>query len=466
MELEAAKKVIKKHTLWHSGFSEKAETANRYYRKENDILFLPKKSKDEETPLRNADNRVPSNFYKLQVNQKAAYAFTTPPTFDVDDQAKNDAIKKALGDSFAKKCKALCVQAANTSVGWLHYWRGEDGTFKYEVINSTQIIPVWTKGLEKELLALLRVYNDMDEAGDEYMVYEYWTDTECQTFRRRCDMDLEALERYCIYTVLDPGPGYGQETNTFQHGMGEVPFIFFNNNDEMQPDLKDIKELIDSYDKVFSGFVNDLEDIQEIIFVLTNYGGEAGNPDDIIQEIKRAKLVQVDNNGEGDKSGLSTLAIEIPTEAREKMLNITRKSIFEQGMAIDPDPQNFGNSSGVALGYLYSLLELKTGMMQTEFMISFNRLIRAILRFYHMDAEKIEQTWTRTSVTNDSELADIAQKSVGVVSKRTIVKNHPWVEDPDDEMDRIEEEERHESQNAETYGDAFLKVGDQTDVEE
>lgn len=135
-------------------------------------------------------------------------------------------------------------------------------------------------------------------------------------------------------------------------------------------------------------------------------------------------------------------------------------------MAIDPDPQNFGNSSGVALGYLYSLLELKTGMMQTEFMISFNRLIRAILRFYHMDAEKIEQTWTRTSVTNDSELADIAQKSVGVVSKRTIVKNHPWVEDPDDEMDRIEEEERHESQNAETYGDAFLKVGDQTDVEE
>lgn len=279
-------------------------------------------------------------------------------------------------------------------------------------------------------------------------------------------MDLEALEKYCIYTVLDPGPGYGQETNTFQHEMGEVPFIFFNNNDEMQPDLKDIKELIDSYDKVFSGFVNDLEDIQEIIFILTNYGGEAGNPDDIIQEIKRAKLVQVDNDGEGDKSGLSTLAIEIPTEAREKMLSITRKSIFEQGMAIDPDPQNFGNSSGVALGYLYSLLELKTGMMQTEFIISFNRLIRAILRFYHMDADQIEQTWTRTSVTNDSELADIAQKSVGVISKRTIVKNHPWVEDPDDEMERIEEEEGQESEKTETYGDAFLKVGDQTDGEE
>ena len=38
-------------------------------------------------------------------------------------------------------------------------------------------------------------------------------------------------------------------------------------------DLKNIKPLIDVYCKVFSGFVNDLEDIQEVIFVLTNYGG-------------------------------------------------------------------------------------------------------------------------------------------------------------------------------------------------
>ena len=51
-----------------------------------------------------------------------------------------------------------------------------------------------------------------------------------------------------------------------------MPFIFFSNNDEGTSDLNDIKELIDSYDKIYSGFVNDLEDIQEIIFVLTNYG--------------------------------------------------------------------------------------------------------------------------------------------------------------------------------------------------
>ena len=34
---------------------------------------------------------------------------------------------------------------------------------------------------------------------------------------------------------------------------------------------------------------------------------------------------------DGASGGLSTLTIDIPVEAREKMLQMTRKSIFEQG---------------------------------------------------------------------------------------------------------------------------------------
>lgn len=55
--------------------------------------------------------------------------------------------------------------------------------------------------------------------------------------------------------------------------MGVVPFIPFANNNLQTLDLDNIKKLIDSYDKTYSGFVNDLEDIQQVLFVLTNYGG-------------------------------------------------------------------------------------------------------------------------------------------------------------------------------------------------
>ena len=106
-------------------------------------------------------------------------------------------------------------------------------------------------------------------------------------------------------------------------------------------------------------------------------------------------------------------------------------------MGIDPDPQNFGNSSGVALKFLYSLLELKTGFMETEFRISFNRLIRAILRFYGKTAKMLDQRWTRTSVVNEAERADIAQKSKNVISDETKVRNHPWVENSESELKKL-----------------------------
>lgn len=463
MDLEVAKKLIKNCMEDQASFVPGKEAANRYYRKENDILFnkIDNGDKDAENPLRNADNRVPSNFYKLQVNQKAAYAFTAPPIFDTGNDTANKVIKESLGDAFAKKCKSLCVQAANNAVGWIHYWKSSEGIFKYAVIDSRQILPVWTKALEKELYAVLRLYSDIEEStGEEYIIYEIWTNQECASYRKKKTEKLEEIEQYNQFTIVDIDTMQEEQTNVYPHGFQEVPFVFFNNNDEMQNDLKDIKELIDSYDKIYSGFVNDLEDIQQIIFILTNYGGEEDNALELLKKIKRQKLVQVESDGAEDKSGVSTLSIEIPVEARKEMLITTRKAIFEQGMAIDPDPQNFGNSSGVALSYLYSLLELKTGMMQTEFMISFNRLIRAILQFRGIKVENIIQTWTRTSVSNDAELADIASKSKGIISDKTLLNNHPWVEDAKEEIDQIKKENK---ENMHNFDKAPIKKDDVDD---
>lgn len=166
----------------------------------------------------------------------------------------------------------------------------------------------------------------------------------------------------------------------------------------------------------------------------------------------------LESEGGDDKSGVSTLGIEIPVEARKELLSLLRKAIFEQGQGIDPDPQNFGNSSGVALGYLYSLLELKTGMMETEFRIGFARLVRAICRHYGFGAEFIVQTWTRTSVSNDAELADIATKSKNIISDETILKNHPWVEDPTSEMERLK---RQREENEPNWDEIPIKDGDE-----
>lgn len=459
MELNEAIKLIKKYIPRHTEVVLKTEQAERYYRKENDILKIEKEKIDKERNIRSADNRIPSNFHKLLVNQETAYAFTAPPLFDVGDDNQNKIILKALGDAYAKRCKSLCVNAQNGGLAWIHYWKDEKGEFKYAVISCKQIIPIWSSDLLEELYGVIRTYEELDEeTGNNYIVYEVWTAEECCSFRRLIEDKIDSIQAYMQFTIYGCGTGAEDMTNIYVHKNGEVPFIPFFNNEEATNNLLDIKELIDSYDKVLSGFVNDLEDIQQIIMVLTNYSGEADRIGELWEEIKQKKIIMLESEGGDDKSGVSTLGIEIPVEARKELLSLLRKAIFEQGQGIDPDPQNFGNSSGVALGYLYSLLELKTGMMETEFRIGFARLVRAICRHYGFGAEFIVQTWTRTSVSNDAELADIATKSKNIISDETILKNHPWVEDPTSEMERLK---RQREENGPNWDNIPIKDGDE-----
>lgn len=453
VELEIVKKLILSYADVHAKYQADALKAERYYKNETDILSEPKKkqervekdrngelvTRDIEQPMRNADNRIPFNFHGLLVNQKASYLFTEPPVFDIGADSSNKALSAFLGDKYPKVCKDLCIEASNKKTGWIHVWKSaDDGNYRYAVVPSEQIQPIWSKSLDRKLLGVLRVYHEIDGDGNEFDVYELWNDKECAAYRVLAGGTVkEDLEIYTKFFVEING--ISEVSNEYSHDLGEVPFFAFDNNNVHTDDLKNIKPLIDVYCKIFSGFVNDLEDIQEVVFVLTNYGGVDLN--EFLSDLKYYKTIKVDGD-QGDGSGVSTLTIDLPVDAREKLLTATRKCIFEQGMGIDPDPQNFGNSSGVALKFLYSLLELKSGLLETEFRPSFGRFIRCVCRILGIQIKDdvVLQTWTRTMVQNDQEAAQIAGQAVGIISNETIVRNFPWVKNVQDELDKIKEE--------------------------
>lgn len=458
MTIDIVKELIKSYSAGHRRFVRESKAAERYYENKNDILFGIGKNRDND-PLRNADNRIPRNFHGLLVNQKAAYMFSAPPLFDVGNEKANRQIADLLGDKYAKVCKDLCIKASNCKVAWLHYWKDDDGQWKYGVIDPKQIIPVYSADLDRQLDAVLRNYKTRDVIdGKAIYVWEYWTAEKCYVYKKKSSSISETgLESYNVYELTGSPDESAEQTNVFEHGFGEVPFIPFYNNNIPTDDLTNIKLLSDAYDKVFSGFLNDLEDTQEIIFILTNYGGQ--DLKSFIAELKEYKAIKVETDGSGGSGGVEALTISIPIEAREKFLEITRKAIFEQGMGVDPDPQKFGNTSGEALKYLYSLLELKAGLMETEFKLGFGRLVRAICRHLGFECKQITQTWTRTAIRSESELADIATKSVGVISHKTILKNHPWVENAEEEEKQLKREEEEDAQKADLYQQAFGQEG-------
>ena len=456
MPIEVVKELIKSCSVGHRRFIRESKVAERYYENKNDILYSERKNRDND-PLRNSDNRIPRNFHGLLVNQKAAYMFSAPPLFDVGNEKVNKQIADILGDKYAKVCKDLCVKASNCGVAWLHYWKDDDGQWKYGTIDPKQIIPVYSADLDRQLEAVLRNYKTRDTTdGKTIYVWEYWTREKCYVYKKKGSSISESgLEPYNLYGMADSPDGSATMVNEFEHDLEEVPFIPFYNNNIPIDDLTNVKPLIDAYDKVFSGFLNDLEDIQEVIFILTNYGGE--DLKTFVNELKQYKAIKVEADGAGGGGGVEALTISIPIEAREKFLEITRKAIFEQGMGVDPDPQKFGNTSGEALKYLYSLLELKSGLMETEFKLGFGQLVRAICRHLGAECEQITQTWTRTAIRSESELADISTKSVGVISHKTILKNHPWVENAEEEEKQIKKEEEENAQKVDLYQQAFGK---------
>lgn len=453
MDIEAAKRLITKYEGLHQRRVMDIMKAYAYYAGDNDIKHRPPKAHGcecgEEGPnvLRNADNRIAFNFHSLLVNQKSAYIFTAPPLFDVGDKTANAKIAELLGDAYAKKTKDLCVEASNSGCGWVHYWKDAAGNFQWGVVPSVEVYPIYSDDLAKELRAVLRMYRTIDDAGEEWRVYEIWNDAECEAYRAHDDV-------FQPFDVLTMGVSMAVGGNRFRHGLGAVPFVAFPNNNLRTGDLDKIKDLCDAYDKTFSGFVDDLEDIQEVILVLTNYGGQ--DLKELLHDMKYFKAVQTDSTGDGDKSGISTLTIDIPVEARDKLLELTRKAIFDIGQGVDPQQQSMDRTSGEAMKFMYSLLELKAGLLETEFRLGFGELIRAVCRVSSMaEPKQIIQTWTRTAIRNNAELASMCQQSVGLLSTKTILKNHPFVEDAEAEMKELDKEKK----TAEGY-DPFKKVKD------
>lgn len=156
------------------------------------------------------------------------------------------------------------------------------------------------------------------------------------------------------------------------------------------------------------------------------------------------------------------MAIDIPVEARSKILEITREAIFVLGQGVDPQKNIGTNNSGVALKQMYALLELKASALETEFRAGFNELLRFILN--QLGAPKdtiITQTWTRTLISNDAEMADIISKLASVTSRENIAKSNPIVEDPEEELENLAREKQEDYQMADGY-----RTDEQPEVDE
>ena len=77
------------------------------------------------------------------------------------------------------------------------------------------------------------------------------------------------------------------------------------------------------------------------------------------------------------------------------------------------------------------------------------------------DVEDVEVVFNRDILINESEVIANIRQSTGVISRKTQVRNHPWINDVDEEMKLIDQEEMI----PDDYGNALKKVNPNEEVE-
>ena len=248
-------------------------------------------------------------------------------------------------------------------------------------------------------------------------------------------------ERY-----LDAATDEGEFMEHFLTGKtpgswGKVPFIAFKNNDHELPDLKFVKTLIDGYDKSRSDVANLLDEIKSVIYALKGYGGN--DLGQFMRDLNYFRAISLDEDGSAE-----TLTSDIDISAAKDDFDTLKKDIYDFGQGVDKNSDRLGNSpSGIALKFIYSGLDLKCNRMENAFKDGLAQLMWFVNRYLELtgqgsnyDAE-IDITFNRDIAINESQAITDCKNSKGVISDETIVKNHPWVTDADEELKALKVQE-------------------------
>lgn len=439
----------------------------KYYAGRHDILsrvrtVIGEKGELEEvTNLPN--NRIVDNQYKKMVDQKNNYLLGQPISVQCENEQYAKLLKQVFNKKFQRLIRAIGEDSLNCGIAWLFVHYNEHGEITFKRIKPFEIIPGWKDAEHTVLDYAIRIYEVIVYEGKQEKVVqkvEVYDDKGITFFELSDGGSLKPVEPYVqnYFTITDEE---GIETG---YNWTKIPLIPFKYNTKEIPLIKMVKTLQDGLNLIESNFQNAMEeDTRNTILVLMNYDGEnLGEFRRNLAQYGAVKVRTVDGAG-GD---LKSLQVEVNSDNYKAILEIFKKAIIENAMGYDAkDDRLAGNPNQMNIQSMYSDIDLDANGMETEYQASFEELLWFInCHFANMgmgdfDGEEVDIIFNRDIMISEGEVIDNCQKSVGLLSDETIIANHPWVDDPQAEMERLKKQKEAE---LEQYGNSFDSTNNQT----
>lgn len=297
------------------------------------------------------------------------------------------------------------------------------------------------------------VYDDTIEQNELFGVYYYVRkDDTDRTVPIYVATILTQNYKYILNIQDIDGPQALQETPE-PHFKGEVPIIEYLNNKLGIGDFELQIPLIDAYNALMSDRITDKE--QFIDSILAIYGtllsddelddaGMSKGAREAMKTLKREKLLEMPD---------STKAEYLTRTFDESGVEILKKAIEQDIHKFSHIPcmtdESFGgNVSGVAMEFKLLGMENITKIKTRYYKKGIRKRLRIFAYFLNtrsgvrINPNGINMTFKRAMPKNLLEISQYVANLWGKVSRKTLLSQIPFVDNPEEELEQVEKEEK------------------------
>lgn len=410
--------------------------AERYYRNRSDVQRKSNSIKDR------SNAKIEHPILKKLVDQKANYLLSKPFTVEADNKSYADALNDLFNHEFRRKIKSLGKGAVKAGIAYIAPYFA-DGQLKFMRLPSHEVIPLWSDAEHTTLGAYIRFYDQVVYEGKDKKTVtrvEYW--------------DVTGVKRYvtngaALVPDLDKGPEESHfNINGEPYNFSVVPIAWLKYNEEELPLQYYIKDLIDDINWQTSVTSDVLRDVAKFIYILRNYGGQ--DLGQFMRELRESMAIKVDSDG-----GVDKLQADVNVNAVMSFLDKNRRDLFDFANGVDTKDPDLGNASGTAINFRYMDLDTDCASLAAELQDTFLRLkvffdvYLQIIGKGDFTKETFDITFNADLPVNETDIINNIKNSEGIISRRTQLANHPWVQDVDEEMQQADEEK---AKNMEQFG--------------
>lgn len=421
---------------------EEIVTSYEYYNNRQEILYKKRLGIGEVKGTREVienlpNNKIMRNQYAVLVDQKKNYLLTRPIGVSSENKSYQEKLQEELFDfKFHKLIKSVGRDSLLANMGYIYPYIDKEGNFKLMKFDPLEIIPIWEDKLHTWLQGFIRFYKTVDYEDHETEIVEYYHTWGIDRY--------EEVNGELVLREQEPYFMIGDEIGNW----GRIPLIYFRMDEQEQPLLNRVKALQDAINSILSRFMDTMdEDSRNTILVLKNIGGH--NEQDlkrIRREINRSGIIAFSSNPQTGNADVSTLSVDIDITNYETVLEILIRSLIEVGRGVDTNSELFQKAvNQMTIQSLYTNIDLDANEMETEYKVSLDILLYFYNYYKGYDHQDVKFTFDRNILINETATIENAQKSIGVISNRTIMRHHPWVEDIAEEEKQVAKEMKEES---------------------